>query len=119
MISASVCLTVSGLIALCFFRPYSPVRTLRRTAAAIAVSAPVVGLLALLSLQHACPLYVTRGSAYCYYGDDVLGGWSATAALMLSFDLLVIGFLIWLSARQSESDGYRDDIVDEFARPMV
>jgi Kef-type K+ transport system membrane component KefB len=119
VMSASAALTVSGLFALAFFRVYSPARTLRRAAAVIVACAPVVGLLALLSLQHACPLYVTRGAAYCYYDDDVLGGWSAAVAIIISLDLLVIAFLVWLSARQSEGDDVTDQSADEFARSLL
>ena len=114
MMWASVALTVSGLIARCFFRAHAPVKTLRCTAAAVLAVAPFVGVLALLSLQHACPLSVTRGSDYCFYDQDHLGGWSAAVGRITSLDLIVIAFLIWLSADQSERDG-REKGADDHA----
>jgi hypothetical protein len=56
-----------------------------------------VGLAALISIQHACPLYVTKGAGACYYEHDVLGGWSAAAAILIALDTALIGVLLMIS----------------------
>jgi len=101
VIYASAGLAMGGLLGLAFLRARGPVAPLRIAAIIVAASAPVTGLVALVSLQHACPLYVTRGSGYCYHTHDVLGGWTAGAAIALTLDLLVVAFLLAISARQS------------------
>jgi hypothetical protein len=102
---ASIGMAASGCVAVYFVPAHAPAASLRRAAAATAATAPIVGLLALFSLQDACPLYVTRGSGFCHYDEDVLGGWTAAAAAIISLDLLVIALLLWITAvRASHSD---------------
>ena len=98
---ASVALAVCGLVALFFFPAHGNATSLRRVAVVLVLCAPLLILLSLLSLQHACPLYVGRRSGFCYYQDDVLGGWSAAAAVAIGFDVLIIAVLVGVSARQS------------------
>ncbi|HVQ87420.1 MAG TPA: hypothetical protein VMT88_04470, partial [Actinomycetes bacterium] len=62
LMSASVGLAGSGLTAAFLLPANAAAGTLRRAAAATAASAPFVGLVILFSTQHACPLYVGRGS---------------------------------------------------------
>lgn len=101
LMSASVGLAGSGLLAVLMLPSHTPARSLRRAAAVFLASAPLIGLVALLSIQHACPLYVMRGSGFCHYDEDVLGGWTAAAAVIIGLDMLLIALLLWITAKRS------------------
>ena len=102
LMSASVGLTGSGLLAVLLLPAHAPARSLRRAAAMIVATAPLVVLASLTSMQHACPLYVGRGSGFCNYDNqDQLGGWTAAAAVIVGLDLLVIALLVWITAARS------------------
>ena len=96
---ASVGLTMSGLLYLMLQPRLESAASVRRAGLIVLAAAPVAGLAVLLSVQHACPLYVTQGAGYCYYVDDVLGGWSSAAAVIVSLNLLVVGGLLLLTER--------------------
>jgi len=104
---ASIGLVLYGLVALFVLPAPAPAASWRRFGAVIVLCAPLLGLVTVSALQHACPLYVGRGSGFCFYYADVLGGWTAGAAIALSIDLLFVAFLIGVSAvryRRSSSD---------------
>ena len=117
---ASTGLAASGIVALYFVPAHVPTGSLRRAAVATAAIAPLVGLMALFAMQDACPLYVTRGSGFCHYNEDVLGGWTAAAAVIISLDLLVIALLLWITAiRASHADLDAARNEDLFVRPRM
>ena len=102
LMAASVGLAGSGLLAAFLMPADAPAGPLRRAAAATAVSAPVVGAMALISIQDACPLYVGRGAGFCNYDhQDQLGGWSAAAVLIIGLDILLVALLLWIAAKRS------------------
>jgi len=102
LMSASVGLAGAGLTAAFLLPAHAPAGPLLRTAAVTAASAPLVGYLALISIQHACPLYVGRGSGFCNYDNrDQLGGWSAAALVIIGLDMLLIALLVWITAKRS------------------
>ncbi|MFZ0322863.1 MAG: hypothetical protein WAN48_01900 [Actinomycetes bacterium] len=111
LMSASVGFAGSGLLAVLLLPTQTAARSLRRAAVVILASSPLIGLLALMSMQHACPLYVGRGSGFCNYGtQDQLGGWTAAAAIIVALDMLVIALLVWITAaRSAQSDIASDE----------
>jgi uncharacterized membrane protein len=55
-----------------------------------------------LLVQQACPLYVTRGSGYCFYDFDMLGAWASGVAFLAGIDALVLMTLFLVSGRQAK-----------------
>lgn len=111
LVSASGAMVTSGFISLWLLPKGGSGRSLRAAALWTVVAAPLVGLGALVSIQHACPLYVTKGAGACYYQHDVLGGWSAAAAVVIALDTAFIAVLLMVSA-------WRTDRADS-ARPVI
>lgn len=97
LVSASSATVTSGFVSLWLLPKGGRGMSLRPAALGTLIAAPLVGLAALASIQHACPLYVTRGAGACYYADDVLGGWSAAAAVVITLDMVLIAVLLLVS----------------------
>jgi len=97
---ASCALLVGGVLGLVVAPARGSRRSLRRAAGIVLAVAPVAVAVLLLLLRDACPLYVTRGSGFCYYDFDVLGGWTTGVAALFVVDLIVIATVLLLSARQ-------------------
>jgi hypothetical protein len=117
LMAASVGLAGAGLTSALLLPAQVTTETLRRAAAATAATAPIMGLVVLLSIQHACPLYVGRGSGFCNYDNqDQLGGWTAAAAVIIGLDMLLIALLLWITAmRSSQSDLHPGEHAGVFA----
>lgn len=101
VLGASGGLPEIGLLGLVFLPGRAPAARSWRATTVAAVCAPLVGLVVLFSVTDACPLYVTRGSGYCYYYFDMLGGWAASVAIAVGLDVLGIAFLLGVSAWQA------------------
>jgi hypothetical protein len=99
LVSASAAMAASGFVSL-WLLPKTGLESLRRVALVTFVAAPLLGIAALVSIQQACPLYVTRGAGACYYSEDLLGGWSAAAAVVITLDVVLIAVLLLLSSRR-------------------
>ena len=100
LVSASGAMVTSGFVSLWLLPKGGRATCLRPAGLGTLVAAPLVGLAALVSIQHACPLYVTQGAGACYYSDDVLGGWSAAAAVVITLDMILIAVLLLVSDRR-------------------
>jgi hypothetical protein len=61
------------------------------------------------AVTDACPLYVGRGSGYCRYSVDVMGGWATTVAVLVALDMLCVAFLLGVTGWQARRErGLRD-----------
>jgi hypothetical protein len=76
-----------------------PSRPLRRIALMCLVLAPFGAALLLLAVQQACPLYVTQGAGYCFYDEDVLGGWAAGVTFLFVLDMVAITAMLLIAGR--------------------
>jgi hypothetical protein len=104
---ASAAIVAGGLIGL-MIRGRPPARFLWRAVMGTAVLTPLIATALTLSLLKACPLYVTKGSGYCFHTADVLGGWITGVVVLFVFDALVVIALLviaTLQARTSEDGG--------------
>jgi hypothetical protein len=79
-------------------------------------SPPFGAALLVLAIQQACPLYVMRGSGYCFYEVDVLGAWASYVTFLFIVDVLVVVALLLISGKQAR----RDEVIrlgdDEWSR---
>jgi hypothetical protein len=96
---ASIGLWVGWVFGLFVMRRRPPSRPLWRVALTCLALAPFGAALLLLSVQRACPLYVTRGAGYCFYGDDVLGGWAAGVTFLFILDMVAIAAMLLATGR--------------------
>jgi hypothetical protein len=96
---ASVGLWVGWVFGLFVMRRRPPSRPLWRVALTCLVLAPFGAALLLLSVQQACPLYVTRGAGYCFYDADVLGGWAAGVTFLFIVDMVAIAAMLLATGR--------------------
>ncbi len=101
---ASGGLVAAGVAGLIVTRAGPPARALLRASLLVLGLSPVVAALVGFSLEHACPLYVTRRAGYCYHPVDVLGGWVAGVAFLSFVDTAFIAIVLYLSSRQARSD---------------
>lgn len=94
----SVGIVVGGSLGLLFGRRrHSGEWPMRRDALWLVVLTPFAAAALLQAILDACPLYVTRGSGFCYYDFDLLGGWAAGVVFLFVADMLILAGLLWLS----------------------
>jgi hypothetical protein len=99
---ASAGLLVAGSAGAATTKGRPPSSFLWHAAVACLVAAPFGALLIFLLVQQACPLYVTRGSGYCFYDFDMLGAWASGVAFLAGIDALVLMTLFLVSGRQAK-----------------
>ncbi|MEO8476768.1 MAG: hypothetical protein ABI572_06915 [Actinomycetota bacterium] len=99
----SVGIVVGGLLGLALTRRRARgTWPMRRDALWLLVATPFAAAALLLSVQEACPLYVTRGAGLCYYDVDLMGGWAAGVAFLFVVDMGILAGLLWLAPGPSE-----------------
>jgi hypothetical protein len=96
---ASVGLWVVGAVSVLLVGGRWPSKPLRRIALTCLVLAPFGAALLLLAVQQACPLYVAQGAGYCFYGEDVLGGWAAGVTVLFVLDMVAITAMLMIAGR--------------------
>jgi hypothetical protein len=99
---ASVGLWIGGTIGLVLTRGRRGSGPLWRIALTCLILTPFGATLLLLAVQQACPLYVMRGAGYCFYADDVLGGWAGGVTVLFILDSLAIVGLMLLAGWQTK-----------------
>jgi hypothetical protein len=95
--AASAAFVASGLLAAMLLPAIERGRSLRPVIVALFLAAPLAGLATLLTVQHACPLYVTRAAGACFYEHDVLGGWSTGAAVLVGLDIAALAAMLLIT----------------------
>jgi hypothetical protein len=113
---ASAGLLLAGVFGATTTKARPPSSFLWHAAVVCAIVAPFGALLIFLLVQQACPLYVTRGSGYCFYDFDMLGAWASGVAFLVGLDGLVLMTLFAVSGQQAKR---REAITlgdDEWAR---
>jgi hypothetical protein len=105
---ASVGLWVGGTIGLVVTRGRPPSRSFWLIALTSLILAPFGAALLLLSVQQACPLYVTERAGYCFYDFDLLGGWAAGVAILFIVDVIAIVAILLIAGWQAKrAEGIR------------
>jgi hypothetical protein len=101
---ASIGPWIGGAIGVLATHGRPPSATLWHVAVACLVLAPFGAALLVLAIQQACPLYVMRGSGYCFYEVDVLGAWASYVTFLFIVDVLVVVALLLISGKQARRD---------------
>ena len=101
---ASAGLGVGGLLGLIATRGSPPSKPTRRAAFWTLAIAPFAGAALTVSLQFACPLYVTgKESSYCNYaGNDLLGFWVSEVVFLFMACALWLAVLLYAATWQAE-----------------
>ena len=104
-VGATLGVIANGVAGAVLTRPTRPAVALRRWGTWWLVGTPIATAVFTFALRSACPLYVAgRGTTFCNYrADDLLGGWSSGVIFLFAVDLIVVGVLLLVSARQRDS----------------
>lgn len=107
--ASSFCgLVIGGVVGLARTRGRPPSGSLKRWGVAfLALAAPASGALGLV-FAHICPLYENSHAGYCWWDQDLLGGWLTAVILIFFLDMVVLAGLLFASAWQADEQWAED-----------
>jgi hypothetical protein len=101
---ASCALALFGLVGLLFLPGRGAPPPTWRAVVAVVVCAPLLATVVHLAITDACPLYVGRGSGYCRYTVDLMGGWATTVSALVALDTVCVAFLLGVTGWQARRE---------------